>query len=73
MPRLFGRLSIFQIFQVPVYFLNADFDYRNLLDFTAPDPDCLHTVISVMAMVVMMMLITMVIIMIVGTKMASYG
>ena len=64
---------------MPVYFLNADFDYRNLLDFTAPDPDCLHTVISVMvmvAMVVMMMLITMVmlvIIMIVGAKMASYG
>ena len=31
--------------QVPVYFLNAEFDYRNLLDFAALDPDCLHTVI----------------------------
>ena len=46
-----------ELFKVPVYFLNADFDYRNLLDFTAPDPDCLHTVIGV---VVEMMLVVVI-------------
>ena len=48
---------------MPVYFLNADFDYRNLLDFTAPDPDCLHTVIGVvveMVLVVEMVVMLMV-------------
>ena len=30
--------------QVPVYHLNADFDYRHMLDFTRLDPDCVHTV-----------------------------
>ena len=44
---------------MPVYFLNADFDYRNLLDFTAPDPDCLHTVIGVV--VEMMLVVEMVV------------
>ena len=27
-----------------MYYLNADFDYRNMLDWTSPDIDCLHTV-----------------------------
>ena len=62
---------------MPVYFLNADFDYRNLLDFTALDPDCLHTVIVIMVMVVIlsvliMVVMVMVIIMTVVAKMASY-
>ena len=48
-----------ELFKVPVYFLNADFDYRNLLDFTAPDPDCLHTVIGVV--VEMMLVVEMVV------------
>ena len=30
--------------QVAVYHLNADFDYRQMLDYTRLDPDCLHTV-----------------------------
>ena len=30
--------------QVPVYYLNADFDYRQLLEVGAADIDCLHTV-----------------------------
>ena len=30
--------------QVPVYHLNADFDYRRMLDYTRLDPDCVHTV-----------------------------
>ena len=30
--------------QVPVYYLNADFDYWNMLDWNRPDIDCLHTV-----------------------------
>ena len=30
--------------QVPVYHLNADFNYREMLDFTRLDPDCVHTV-----------------------------
>ena len=50
---------------MPVYFLNADFDYRNLLDFTALDPDCLHTVIVIMVMVVIIMLVMVIIIMVV--------
>ena len=67
---------------MPVYFLNADFDYRNLLDFTALDPDCLHTVIIIMVMVVMLSVIIlnvmviimemMVIIMTIVVKMASF-
>ena len=43
---------------MPVYFLNADFDYRNLLDFTAPDPDCLHTVIGVVVEMVLVVIMT---------------
>ena len=34
--------------QVPVYYLNADFDYWNMLDWKRPDIDCLHTVIVTM-------------------------
>ena len=30
--------------QVPVYHLNADFNYREMLDFTRLDPDRVHTV-----------------------------
>ena len=30
--------------KVPVYYLNADFDYWNMLDWNRPDIDCLHTV-----------------------------
>ena len=30
--------------QVPVYFLNGKFDYRHMLDWAAPDIDCVHTV-----------------------------
>ena len=51
--------------QVPVYFLNAEFDYRNLLDFAALDPDCLHTVIVrmggsvIMMIIILMMMITL--------------
>ena len=58
-----------ELFKVPVYFLNADFDYRNLLDFTAPDPDCLHTVIGVvveMMLVVEMVEMVLVVIMTIG-------
>ena len=29
---------------VPVYFLNADYDYRNMKDWSRPDIDCVHTV-----------------------------
>ena len=29
--------------QVAVYHLNADFDYREMQDFSRLDPDCLHT------------------------------
>ena len=29
--------------QVPVYYLNADFDYWNMLDWNRPDIDCLHS------------------------------
>ena len=29
---------------MPVYYLNADFDYWNILDWNRPDIDCLHTV-----------------------------
>ena len=47
-----------ELFKVPVYFLNADFDYRNLLDFTAPDPDCLHTVIGVVVEMVLVVIMT---------------
>ena len=50
---------------MPVYFLNADFDHRNLLDFTALDPDCLHTVMVVMLSVIIMVVMVMVIIMVV--------
>ena len=49
---------------MPVYFLNADFDYRNLLDFTAPDPDCLHTVIGVVVEMVVMLMVEMVLVVI---------
>ena len=28
---------------MPVYHLNADFDYREMQDFTRLDPDCVHT------------------------------
>ena len=28
---------------MPVYFLNADFDYRKMMDFAAFDQDCVHT------------------------------
>ena len=34
------------LLQVPVYYLNADFDYRKMLDYNAPDIDCVHTVAS---------------------------
>ena len=30
--------------KVPVYYLNADYDYRNMMDWSKPDIDCLHTV-----------------------------
>ena len=30
--------------QVPVYFLNGKFDYRHMIDWTAGDIDCVHTV-----------------------------
>ena len=30
--------------KVPVYFLHAEFDLRNLVDGDAPDRDCVHTV-----------------------------
>ena len=30
--------------QVPVFYLNAEFDYRNMLEPNRPDIDCLHTV-----------------------------
>ena len=39
---IFCILAIF--YQVPVYYLNADFDYWNMLDWNRPDIDCLHTV-----------------------------
>ena len=29
---------------IPVYYLNAKFDYRSLSDYTSPKIDCLHTV-----------------------------
>ena len=29
---------------VPVYYLKKEFDYRNLLDYSKPDIDCVHTV-----------------------------
>ena len=29
---------------MPVYYLNADFNYWNMLDWNRPDIDCLHTV-----------------------------
>lgn len=29
---------------VPVYYLNKEFDYRNLNDYSKPDIDCVHTV-----------------------------
>ena len=29
---------------VPVYYLNADYDYRNMKDWARPDIDCVHTV-----------------------------
>ena len=32
--------------QVPVYHLNADFDYRKMQDFSRLDPDCLHTTLT---------------------------
>ena len=44
---IFCILAIFYINisrQVPVYYLNADFDYWNMLDWNRPDIDCLHTV-----------------------------
>ena len=41
--------------QVPVYYLNADFDYWNMLDWNRPDIDCLHTVyLMTMAMTMWM-------------------
>ena len=30
--------------QIPVYYLKKEFDYRNLIDYTKPDIDCVHTV-----------------------------
>ena len=30
--------------KVPVYFLHAEFDLRNMVDGDAPDRDCVHTV-----------------------------
>ena len=31
---------------MPVYHLNADFDYRQMQDFSRLDPDCLHTTLT---------------------------
>ena len=32
------------LLQVPVYYLNADFDYRRMIDYNSLDIDCVHTV-----------------------------
>ena len=39
---------------MPVYNLNADFDYWNMLDWNRPDIDCLHTVNLKITMTAMM-------------------
>ena len=43
--------------QVPVYYLNADFDYWNILDWNRPDIDCLHTVNLPMKTTIMMIFV----------------
>ena len=40
MERFFLQIPI----QVPVYFLNADFDLRNPPDLSIEGRDCLHTI-----------------------------
>ena len=44
--------------QVPVYYLNADFDYWNMLDWNRPDIDCLHTVMTMTTSMAMTMTMT---------------
>ena len=29
--------------RIPVFYLNSNFDYRNMADYSRPDIDCLHT------------------------------
>ena len=61
--RIFPETNI--LFQVPVYYLNADFDYWNMLDWNRPDIDCLHTVNS------MTMMITMAMVRVMAMRMAT--
>ena len=30
--------------KIPVYYLKSKYDYRNMIDWTKPDIDCVHTV-----------------------------